>query len=331
MLPINIFISYSHKDERYLHKLESHLSSLKRNNLVNTWFDHKIPAGKYLDIEINENLKKSNVFICLISSDFIKSDYCYNKEFSYVINNLNIHIIPIKVRPVDIENTPLSKLKILPKDAKPVSLWKNTDEAWVDVVEGIKAVINKLKSEKKESSGVLSSISETVTFSEKEIVIQTKSDAEFRLFYHDFYYNKAQIERKQRMDDISKDSGRGAFFFKILDINIESLLLPVLEKRIDIEVNIRSKYKVPIPKSRMEFLQKELLQKIKEEWPKIVSCTCEDAIAYWTSINGYFDYAVNELYDTKKRTQERHPEELCNIIENILLSHYSRLLLDFGY
>ncbi len=58
-------------------------------------------------------------------------------------------VIPIIVRPVTWQETPignstLGSLQALPKDTKPVTSWKNRDEAWMDVAREIGKVANEL-------------------------------------------------------------------------------------------------------------------------------------------------------------------------------------------
>jgi len=43
--PIELFISYAHKDQRLRDQLETHLSLLKREGLISSWHDRKIGAG----------------------------------------------------------------------------------------------------------------------------------------------------------------------------------------------------------------------------------------------------------------------------------------------
>ncbi len=54
-------------------------------------------------------------------------------------------VIPILIRPVDWRGAPFAHLQILPTGAKPVSssFWHSRDEAFLDVAQGIRAVIEK--------------------------------------------------------------------------------------------------------------------------------------------------------------------------------------------
>ena len=49
-------------------------------------------------------------------------------------------IIPIIVRPTDFSSMEISKFQALPKDGKPISTWRDRDEAWLDVVKQLKRV-----------------------------------------------------------------------------------------------------------------------------------------------------------------------------------------------
>ncbi len=51
-----------------------------------------------------------------------------------------MHVLPIIVRSAIWEESPLAKLKALPRDGKPTTLWTDRDEAWTDVARDIKRV-----------------------------------------------------------------------------------------------------------------------------------------------------------------------------------------------
>jgi hypothetical protein len=60
-------------------------------------------------------------------------------------------VIPILLRPVDWTNAPFGRLQALPKDAKPVTSWRNRDEAWQDVAKGIRRAIDEWRSKRRSS------------------------------------------------------------------------------------------------------------------------------------------------------------------------------------
>lgn len=141
------FISYCHADAGMLERLHVHLANLKREGLISDWTDEKILAGGNLDDNISESLSSSQLFISLVSPDYIASQYCYEKEFKTaqkMQEEGKIIIVPIIVEPSDWKSTPFSNLKALPKDGKPVAEWTSPNSAFTDVAQELrKLLINK--------------------------------------------------------------------------------------------------------------------------------------------------------------------------------------------
>jgi hypothetical protein len=52
------------------------------------------------------------------------------------------HVIPIILRECDWHNAPFAHLQVLPTDARPVITWSSRDKAWLDVITGIRRVLN---------------------------------------------------------------------------------------------------------------------------------------------------------------------------------------------
>ncbi len=139
------FISYSHKDEDNLKLLHRHLAQLKRDNLIDAWTDEKILAGDNLNNEISSSLNNAQLFIALLSPDYISSSYCYEEEFktAQAMQGLGkLTIVPVVLEPCDWKNTPFSQYKALPKDGRPVSDWSNENNAMLDVIQNIRKLVS---------------------------------------------------------------------------------------------------------------------------------------------------------------------------------------------
>lgn len=142
--PAKIFICYSHKDESMRSELETHLKLMQRLGCIETWHDRMILGGQEWESQIDASLQSSNIIFLLVSADFLASDYCYGVEMKAALarhEKREARVIPIILRPVDLKGSPFSKLQFLPRDGKPVSQWLNRDEAYLNVAEGIRAVI----------------------------------------------------------------------------------------------------------------------------------------------------------------------------------------------
>lgn len=147
---IEVFYSYAHKDEKLRNKLETQLSLLKQQGHITNWHDRKIGAGKEWANEIDEHLNTADIILLLISPDFLASDYCYDIEMERALERHNrgeARVIPIILRWVRWQETPLGKLQALPTDAKPVmsSGWHNQDEAFFNIAEGIRKIVEEIR------------------------------------------------------------------------------------------------------------------------------------------------------------------------------------------
>ncbi|MCC5670462.1 toll/interleukin-1 receptor domain-containing protein [Nostoc sp. CHAB 5784] len=143
-----VFFSYSHRDKELRDKLANHLSSLKREHVISTWHDRDINAGSEWAREIDGHLNSAQIILLLISADFIASEYCFDIEMKRAMERHEAGeacVIPIILRPADWAGTPFKKLKVLPEDGKPITTWDNLDAAFLDVTQGIRKVVEKMK------------------------------------------------------------------------------------------------------------------------------------------------------------------------------------------
>lgn len=141
-----VFISYSHKDERYKNTVESHLKVLQRLGLVEIWHDRRIGAGDEWRGAIDRNLEEADIVLLLISADFLASDYCNDVELEIALRRRTegaCQVIPIIVRDCNWNRDPrLRELQALPTDGRAVTTWSNQDTAWRTVSRGIEDVID---------------------------------------------------------------------------------------------------------------------------------------------------------------------------------------------
>jgi len=144
---IEVFISYSHKDERLKEGLEKQLEALKAQGNISVWHDRKLSPGKELDQEISKHLNKAHIILLLISPDFIASDYCNSIEAKKALQRHEIgecRVIPIILRPAFWKSAPFRKLVALPTDGEPVTDWKSRDKAFLNIADGIQVAIQEI-------------------------------------------------------------------------------------------------------------------------------------------------------------------------------------------
>ncbi len=149
---IDIFCSYSHVDEPLWRELEKHLEGLRRQGLIRVWSDRKIGAGSEWAGAIDSNLDSAQVVLLLISADFLASDYCMNIEVTRAISRHargEAVIVPVVLRPVDWEGHPLKRFQALPSHGRPITEALNRDEAFREVVVGLRRIISESPSSRK--------------------------------------------------------------------------------------------------------------------------------------------------------------------------------------
>ena len=143
-VPIQVFYSYSHKDEALRDELQEALALLKRQGCIAGWHDRQIVAGQEWADKIDENLETAKIILLLVSASFLASDYCYGKELKRALERHRAGeavVIPIIIRPCDWQDAQFAKLQALPKDGKAVTSWTNKDEAWTDVAKGLRRAV----------------------------------------------------------------------------------------------------------------------------------------------------------------------------------------------
>lgn len=141
---MKVFISYSHHDTGVLDRLHVHLATMRKDGLIDTWYDREILAGDVLDNEISDELETSDVIVLLVSPDFLASDYCVDRE---MVRALELHesekarVVPIIIEPCDWKSIEvLRRLKALPRDGKPISDWTNANTAFLDIVQELRRI-----------------------------------------------------------------------------------------------------------------------------------------------------------------------------------------------
>ena len=144
-----LFYSYCHKDEKFKEELKKSLSNLKRDKIIDDWDDRNINAGDSIPEEIKKHIESFHIILLLFSRDFIASKSC-NDEVKTALElrkQKDTTVIPIILRPCEWKETypDIKDISALPTDATPITKWENQDEAWLNITNGIRGVLNSEK------------------------------------------------------------------------------------------------------------------------------------------------------------------------------------------
>lgn len=121
-----VFISYSHQDEEWKDLLLPQLRALEQAERIVVWHDRKIDVGDKWYPELKGAMEQAAVAVCLISADYLASDFCVKEEVPYLLERCQrdgMIFIPVLLRPCAWRAfTWLKDTQMLPRDGKSVSV-----------------------------------------------------------------------------------------------------------------------------------------------------------------------------------------------------------------
>lgn len=145
----SVFFSYSHADEALRDQLEKQLALLKRNGIIETWHDRRIGPGQDFAKEIDKHVETDDIFLLLVSADFIASDYCFNHEMKRAMQRHEAGeaiVVPVILRACHWQGAPFGKLNAIPRDGKPVTSYADRDQALYEVAKAVDDAAARLSS-----------------------------------------------------------------------------------------------------------------------------------------------------------------------------------------
>jgi hypothetical protein len=151
MLPLRVFISYSHNsnDRPLLDQLIRHISPLAQQGKISVWEDSMIMPGSNWDEVINTEIRRADIVLFLVSSDYLASDYVHRIEVPIAMQRQAdgfCTVVPVLLRSCMFELMPYAEYEFLPKTAHdqrlvPLDLWANKDEAIATIVRKLNVLV----------------------------------------------------------------------------------------------------------------------------------------------------------------------------------------------
>ena len=149
--PLKLFIAYAHEDESFKDELTKRLEPLKQKNEIKVWHDGELVLGYKYPEAIDRHLKNADVVLYLVSADSLASIEC-NKEIASALDNQK-RFVPIILRECDwkrheVSGSSIADFPALPKDSKPIDSWEKKDEAWQNVIDGLRKILDSAEEQK---------------------------------------------------------------------------------------------------------------------------------------------------------------------------------------
>lgn len=170
---VEIFLSYSHKDESVLNEFLKYTAPMQRgkNAMFKVWYDREMISGTNLKEEIHTKLNEVDSAILFISEDYLSSTACNEeKDLCLLLSNSKpgFKVLPLLVRKcLWSEDNMLENILSLTTDANPISCFESRADAWLDVAKNLKKAILLIDKEKVTTPKGVEKIS-TITFKIKD-------------------------------------------------------------------------------------------------------------------------------------------------------------------
>ncbi len=120
----SIFVSYSHKDKRWLERLQTHLRPLERDRSIDVWSDLMIKPGDGWEDEIRSAIGRAGVAILLVSANFLASDFAMEEEVPRLLRSAEENgaiIMPLIVGPSLFSKSSLASFQAVNSPQSPLS------------------------------------------------------------------------------------------------------------------------------------------------------------------------------------------------------------------
>ena len=126
-----VFISYSHKDAKWLEKLKQFLRPLEDEELIRVWDDTEIRVGSDWLGDIRKALESARVAVFLITQDFLNSPFIREQELPQLIDaakNRGCLIFWVQVSSTTFEDSRLAKFQGAIPPTQPLDLMSDAEQ-----------------------------------------------------------------------------------------------------------------------------------------------------------------------------------------------------------
>jgi hypothetical protein len=118
-----VFVSYSHRDQKWLGRFQVMLTPLLRGVKVALWDDTRIKPGSDWKTEIRDAIQRASVAILLVSPDFLASDFIDKNELPPLLQAAKadgLRILWVPITDSLYRQTSLEKFQAASDPAKPL-------------------------------------------------------------------------------------------------------------------------------------------------------------------------------------------------------------------
>lgn len=125
-----VFISYSHQDDRWRKRLATALAPYARNDEIALFDDSMIRAGSDWQSTLDREMDRANVAVLLVSANFLASEFVARVELPHILERaqrggLTVTWVPVSASAWEI--TPLKSIQAAVSPARPLDQMTRPD------------------------------------------------------------------------------------------------------------------------------------------------------------------------------------------------------------
>jgi hypothetical protein len=139
--PVIVFCAYAPDDETLLRQLEQHLVPLQRQSRLILRHQGQIVGGQDRAEVLKVWQAQASLVLLLVSPAFLADDACH-EQTQQAMQQRQAQVIPVLLRPCDWSTSLFAGLQCLPRNGRPITKWRNQDEAWHEAAEGIRQALD---------------------------------------------------------------------------------------------------------------------------------------------------------------------------------------------
>lgn len=151
-IPVRLFVSYAHEDERQLKRLDAILDVLEQQYGLASWHDKRLIAGTGWDEEIRLRLEEMDIFLFIASQTSLVRPYIRDPELRRARERWEagqVEVVTVKLEPCACDEDPfLGTLQRLSPKFKSIAEAPLKSAAWEQVRKDLLPVIQRVREKK---------------------------------------------------------------------------------------------------------------------------------------------------------------------------------------
>jgi internalin A len=141
---VSVYLSYAQKDKDLKQEFEDYLAILQQIGLISGWVERQVQRGTDWSQVIDPRLLTADLVLVLVSPSLLASGYCSGDEIREAFKRSikgGARVIPIILHYVNLKGYLFEAIVCIPRNGRPVSSWPDRNEAWRNIDQEIRGVI----------------------------------------------------------------------------------------------------------------------------------------------------------------------------------------------